>query len=96
MIQIKEVSIDVNQEDIIKNFSLEVNAGEVHAIMGPNGSGKSTLVKMIAGHPDYQVSGKVFYKISSVYQDLLAMDISDRAKEGIFASSICEQKSSVN
>src|SRR5262245_15446116 len=56
-------------------------AGQVHAIMGPNGSGKSTLARVLAGHPDYEVTaGTVRYK----GQDLLAMDPETRAREGLF------------
>ncbi|MGH9196723.1 MAG: Fe-S cluster assembly ATPase SufC, partial [Acidimicrobiia bacterium] len=57
------------------------NAGELHAIMGPNGSGKSTLARVLAGHPDYEVtSGDVLYE----GKDLLAMDPEERAREGVF------------
>src|SRR5215469_16171460 len=67
--------------DILRGIDLTVDPGEVHAIMGPNGSGKSTLARVLAGHPEYEVtSGAVRYKGA----DLLACDPETRAREGIF------------
>lgn len=87
MIQIKDLTVKVNNKLILKNFSLNVTAGEVHSIMGPNGSGKSTLFKTISGHPECKViSGKILYKKESEYKNLLEMDPVLRAKEGIFMS----------
>jgi Fe-S cluster assembly ATP-binding protein len=62
-----------------------VKRGEVHAIMGPNGSGKSTLSKVIAGHPAYEVTGgEVNFEMNGKMKNLLELNPSDRAKEGIF------------
>jgi Fe-S cluster assembly ATP-binding protein len=58
-----------------------VHAGEVHAIMGPNGSGKSTLARILAGHPEYEVTGG---SVDYEGRDLLAMDPDERAREGVF------------
>ena len=71
LLEIKDLSVKVEDKDILKGLSLSVNAGEVHAIMGPNGSGKSTLARVLAGHPSYEATGGT---VTYDGHDLLDMD----------------------
>jgi len=81
MLRIKDLHATVDGKEILKGLNLEINAGEVHAIMGPNGSGKSTLANVLAGREGYEVTaGTVTYE----NQDLLAMAPEIRAREGVF------------
>ena len=81
MLEINNLSASIGGAEILQGLSLEVRAGEVHAIMGPNGSGKSTLAQVIAGHADYEVTaGSVTYN----GQNLLELEPEERAHEGIF------------
>ncbi len=81
MLKIDNLSASIGGTSILRGVTLDVNAGEVHAIMGPNGSGKSTLAQVIAGHEDYEVtSGTITYD----GKDLLELAPEERAREGIF------------
>lgn len=80
MLSIKNLSASIDGKQILKNFNLEVKAGEVHAIMGPNGTGKSTLANVLAGKDVYEVEGEVTFD----GKDLLDMAPEERAREGLF------------
>ena len=81
MLEIKDLHVAVDGKEILRGIDLEVQAGEVHAIMGPNGSGKSTLAHVLSGRDGYQVTaGQVLYE----GRDLLTMSPEERAREGIF------------
>lgn len=81
MLKVTDLHVSVFDTPILKGLSLEVNAGEVHAIMGPNGSGKSTLSNVIAGRDGYEITqGTIEY----MGKDLSELEPEERACEGIF------------
>ena len=81
ILQIIDLQVSIAETPILKGVSLQVGAGEVHAIMGPNGSGKSTLAATLAGHPEYSVTaGSVL--LDGV--DLLEFSADERAQHGVF------------
>ncbi len=80
-LEIHDLRATIAEQEIIRGLSLTVPKGEVHAIMGPNGSGKSTLAKVLAGHPDYQVTGG---SVTMDGEDLLALAPDERARKGLF------------
>ncbi|HSM83706.1 MAG TPA: Fe-S cluster assembly ATPase SufC [Nodosilinea sp.] len=81
ILSVRGLHANVDGTEILKGLNLEVKAGEIHAIMGLNGSGKSTFSKVLAGHPDYEVTaGEIHFQ----GQDLLELEPHDRANAGIF------------
>ena len=87
MLDIKALDVQIHEKTILKNLTLQVQKGEIHAIMGPNGSGKSTLAKIIAGYPHLQsMNGSIHFEINGKMQPLQDMDPDIRSKEGIFFS----------
>jgi Fe-S cluster assembly ATP-binding protein len=81
MLTVKNLQVRVEEKEILKGINLQVNAGEVHAIMGPNGSGKSTLANVLAGKDGYEINGG---EVSYEGKDLLDLSPEERAREGVF------------
>lgn len=83
VLEIKNLCVDVDGKQILKNINLTVNSGEVHALMGPNGAGKSTLMNAIMAHPEYVITnGQIFFE----GEDITDKKADERAKRGIFMS----------
>ena len=78
---VKNLHVNVEDINILKGLNLEINDGEVHALIGPNGHGKSTLLSTIMGHPRYKVTeGSIYFND----QDVLKMSVDERSKAGLF------------
>lgn len=81
ILKIDNLTVEVADKIILKDFNLEIKSGEIHAIMGPNGTGKSTLTKVIMGDPNYKIiKGKISYNGKVINK----MPVNERAKLGIF------------
>ena len=81
MLNIENLQVEIDGQEIVKGLDLEVNEGEIHAIMGPNGSGKSTLANVLMGHPRYEVTGG---SITFRGEDVFELEPDERAKLGMF------------
>jgi Fe-S cluster assembly ATP-binding protein len=80
-LDIRDLTVNVDDTEILRGVTLTVRAGETHALMGPNGSGKSTLAYAVAGHPKYTVTGGT---VTLDGADVLAMSVDERARAGLF------------
>ncbi|WEG13764.1 Fe-S cluster assembly ATPase SufC [Pullulanibacillus sp. KACC 23026] len=80
-LKIENLHVSIEGKEIVKGLNLEINGGEIHAIMGPNGTGKSTLASALMGHPKYEITeGTVTFD----GEDLLEMEVDERARAGLF------------
>lgn len=80
-LSIKNLHVSVEGKKILKGINLEINDGEVHALLGPNGNGKSTLLSTIMGQPKYEITeGSITFN----GQDVLKMSVDERSKAGLF------------
>lgn len=82
-LSITDLHVAVDGKEILKGITLNIQPGEVHALMGPNGSGKSTLANVLMGHPKYQVTGG---SITLDGEDISGLAPHERAKRGLFLS----------
>ena len=80
MLKINNLTVKADNKEILHDFNLNINDGEIHVIMGPNGIGKSTIVNTIMGNKNYEVTeGSIEYN----NEDLLKMDTTTRARKGL-------------
>lgn len=83
MLRIKNLNVSINSKEILKDFELSINEGEIHVIMGPNGVGKSTLSKVLMGDSNYKVdNGEIYF----CNEDLQTLTVDERSRKGIFVA----------
>ena len=83
MLKIKNLTVNIDKKEVIKNLSLRLQKGKIHALAGPNGSGKTSLCFSIMGHPDYKISGG---EILLDNENITPLSTEEKAKLGIFLS----------
>ena len=79
MLKINKLNAKIDSKEILKEFSLNINPGEVHAIMGPNGSGKSTLSNILSGKKGYEISGEILFENKNLFD----LETEERAHKGL-------------
>ena len=82
MLKLEHIIIKKDEKSIIKDISIDIDEGNIHYLMGPNGSGKSTLALAIAGYPEYNIEGNIFFK----NENIVELSPDKRAKLGLFLS----------
>jgi Fe-S cluster assembly ATP-binding protein len=82
MLKLEHIIIKKDEKSIIKDISIDIEEGNIHYLMGPNGSGKSTLALAIAGYPEYNIEGNIFFK----NENIIELSPDKRAKLGLFLS----------
>lgn len=80
MLELININLEVATKKLFENLNLQIPAGEIHVFLGQNGVGKSSLAKMLLGHPEYKITGKIKYN----KEDITNLDIAMRAKKGIY------------
>src|SRR5690242_4718636 len=80
-LKIENLNVSIEGKHILRDFSLDVKGGEIHAIMGPNGTGKSTLASAIMGHPKYEITSGSIHLDG---EDVREMEVDERAQAGLF------------
>ena len=87
MLEVKNLSVVIDNKKILQDLNLKIPSGEIHILMGANGSGKSTLLKTIAGHPSCDVQGgQIHCEVDLKTKDLLSLEPYERSRDGVFLS----------